>query len=133
MKGKILNFSYLTTTGFLSNSFSDFWKKRAAQYLTAHPASMHCLNQLIEFAMDADGLITDCTYTDKEYESKIGWGHSSISQVVDLAHRAGVKTLHLFHHDLSQTDTDIDAKLETAQAMLKEKGSSTICIAPKER
>jgi len=91
------------------------------------------LNRLTEFVMDADALITDCTYTDKEYESKIGWGHSSISQVVDLAHRAGVKTLYLFHHDLNQADTDIDAKLETAQALLKEKGSSTVCIAPKEK
>lgn len=91
------------------------------------------LNRLTEFVMDADALITDCTYTDKEYESKIGWGHSSISQVVGLAHRAGVKTLYLFHHDLNQADTDIDAKLETAQALLKENGSSTICIAPKEK
>ncbi|MBW2651369.1 MAG: MBL fold metallo-hydrolase, partial [Deltaproteobacteria bacterium] len=91
------------------------------------------LNRLTEFVMDADALITVCTYTDNEYESKIGWGHSSISQVVDLAHRAGVKTLYLFHHDLNQADTDIDAKLETAQALLKEKGSSTVCIAPKEK
>ena len=117
------------------------YKDRIVCYITdneLYPESSrfyneHYLNQLTEFVMDADTLITDCTYTDKEYESKIGWGHSSISQVVDLAHRAGVKTLYLFHHDLSQTDTDIDAKLETAQAMLKEMGSSTICIAPKEK
>jgi len=117
------------------------YKDRIVCYITdneLYPESSpfyneHYLNQLTEFVMDADALITDCTYTDKEYESKIGWGHSSISQVVDLAHRAGVKVLHLFHHDLNQTDADIDAKLETAHALLKEKGSSTICIAPKEK
>jgi phosphoribosyl 1,2-cyclic phosphodiesterase len=91
------------------------------------------LNQLVEFVAGADVLITDCTYTDEEYELKIGWGHSAISEVVDLVDRAQVKTLYLFHHDPSQTDADIDAKLETARAMLKERKSSTQCEAPREK
>ncbi len=90
------------------------------------------VNKLADFVSDTDALITDCTYTDEEYEEKIGWGHSSISQVVELADRARVKNLCLFHHDPDQTDDDIDDKLEMAQAILEKKGSSTICIAPKE-
>ncbi len=62
----------------------------------------------------------------------MGWGHSSVSRAAELADRAGVKKLFLFHHDLDQTDDDIDAKLETARAVLEERGSSTVCIAPKE-
>ena len=90
------------------------------------------VNKLADFVSDTDALITDCTYTDEEYEDKIGWGHSSVSQVVELADRARVKNLCLFHHDPDQTDDDIDDKLEMAQAILEKKGSSTICIAPKE-
>ncbi|MFC1815255.1 response regulator [Thermodesulfobacteriota bacterium] len=91
------------------------------------------LQRLDDFVQGTDALITDATYKDEEYEAKIGWGHSAIRQVVDLADRARVKTLYLFHHDLDQTDADVDFKLETAQAMLAEKNSSTQCIAPKEK
>ena len=73
------------------------------------------------------------TGQDEEYENKVGWGHSAVGQVVALADRAKVKKLFLFHHDLDQTDDDIDAKLETAQSMLKKRKSATLCVAPKEK
>jgi phosphoribosyl 1,2-cyclic phosphodiesterase len=91
------------------------------------------INKLTDFISDTDVLITDCTYTDEEYEGKIGWGHSSVNQVVELADRARVKNLYLFHHDPDQTDDDIDNKLKMAQSILEKKGSSTICAAPKEK
>lgn len=90
------------------------------------------VRRLETFVADADVLITDTTYRDEEYEGKIGWGHSSVQQAVEMADRAGIKKLYLFHHDLDQTDDDIDAKLEMAQTILEERGSSTLCIAPKE-
>ncbi|MEA2014981.1 MAG: MBL fold metallo-hydrolase [Thermodesulfobacteriota bacterium] len=90
------------------------------------------VSRLTNFVSDADALITDCTYTDEEYKEKTGWGHSSVSQVVNLADRAGVKTLYLFHHDPDQSDNDIDSKLMTAQTILNKKDSSTACIAPKD-
>lgn len=91
------------------------------------------LDQLTDFVAGTDILITDCTYTDEEYEAKVGWGHSAVSQVVDLADRAAVKNLCLFHHDPDQRDADIDAKLETALALLKQRKSATRCEAPKEK
>ena len=90
------------------------------------------VKNLIQFVHGADALITDCTYTDEEYTSKVGWGHSCISQVVDLAHRAEVKTLYMFHHDPDHTDDRIDAKLETATKMFKNKKSKTKVLAPAE-
>lgn len=90
----------------------------------------HYVDRLIRFVSGADVLITDSTYTDQEYKSKVGWGHSCLSQVVDLAHRGEVKHLYLFHHDPNQKDADIDAKLETAQEMLADLGSETVCHAP---
>jgi ribonuclease BN (tRNA processing enzyme) len=90
------------------------------------------VDRLIKFISNANVLIIDATYTDEEYAKKTGWGHSSISQVVDLADKAKVRLLCLFHHDPDQTDDDIDAKLNFAKSLLKERNSRTICIAPHE-
>lgn len=87
---------------------------------------------LIKFCRGADVLITDTTYTDEEYKSKVGWGHSCVSKVVNLAHKAEVGKLHLFHHDPDQTDADIDRKLEIAAKMLAKMKSSTEVLAPRE-
>ena len=92
----------------------------------------HYEKRLAEFIGGADALITDTTYTDEEYATKEGWGHSCVSKVVNLADTAGVKTLYLFHHDPDQMDDDIDAKFETAAAMLKKRNSKTKCLAPHE-
>jgi len=48
-------------------------------------SSKSYVNKLTDFVSGTDVLITDCTYTDEEYEEKIGWGHSSVNQVVKLA------------------------------------------------
>jgi phosphoribosyl 1,2-cyclic phosphodiesterase/CheY-like chemotaxis protein len=80
----------------------------------------------------AEILVTDTCYTDEEYKKKHGWGHSSVSEVADLAAAAKVKTLHLFHHDPDQADDDIDAKLGHARKRLNELGSSVQVLAPAE-
>jgi ribonuclease BN (tRNA processing enzyme) len=90
------------------------------------------VSQLTAFLDKADVLITDCTYTDEEYERKIGWGHSCISQVAELAHNAEVETLYLFHHDPDQDDDAIDAKLDMATQALESMNSKTKCVAPAE-
>jgi ribonuclease BN (tRNA processing enzyme) len=88
--------------------------------------------QLADFVRGADVLITDTTYRDHEYPSKVDWGHSSVSQVADLAARAEVKRLHLFHHDPDQTDDDIDLKLVETRVQLAKLGSAIVCEAPAE-
>jgi phosphoribosyl 1,2-cyclic phosphodiesterase len=90
------------------------------------------VERLADFVRGADVLITDTTYRDHEYPSKVDWGHSCVSQVADLAARAEVKRLHLFHHDPDQTDADIDAKLEETQSELQRLGSRVVCEAPAE-
>jgi phosphoribosyl 1,2-cyclic phosphodiesterase len=90
------------------------------------------VDRLVEFIKDADLVVMDATYNDEDYPKKVGWGHSCVSRTVDVADKAGVKTLCLYHHDLDQTDNDIDYKLKQAQEMLKARGSITVCIAPRE-
>ena len=90
------------------------------------------VDRLIDFIKHADMLIIDATYTDKEYQNKVGWGHSPISNVVEIADIAKVKLLCLHHHDPDQDDEAIDKKLEMAQDILNNKKSSTRCIIPRE-
>ncbi|HEY1723110.1 MAG TPA: response regulator [Magnetospirillaceae bacterium] len=92
----------------------------------------HYRKRLIDFVKDADVLITDATFSDEMYRKRIGWGHSAVSEVAHLAHDAGVKELHLFHHEPDQTDDAIDDKLKQAQNRLAALGSSTRCVAPAE-
>jgi len=102
-------------------------------YLPSDPRhDARYVERLADFVRGADVLITDTTYRDHEYPAKVDWGHSCVSQVADLAARAEVKRLHLFHHDPDQTDTDIDAKLDETRKELVRLGSSVICEAPAE-
>ena len=66
-------------------------------------------NQAIEdFFRGADLLVHDSQYTEKEYETKVNWGHSTFEWAIQAANRAGVKKLALFHHDPDRTDAQID-------------------------
>ena len=88
--------------------------------------------ELVAWLNGADILVTDTCYSDAEYKQKHGWGHSSVSEVADLAEAAKVKTLHLFHHDPDQADKDIDQKLAHARQRLDELGSPVQVLAPAE-
>ena len=90
------------------------------------------LERLTNFIGGADLLITDTTYRDHEYPSRVDWGHSCVSQVIELAARAEVKRLHLFHHDPDQTDADIDAKLRETRTALEQRRAAIPCDAPAE-
>lgn len=90
------------------------------------------VDRLLNFIHGTDILIIDSTYSDEDYKTKVGWGHSSISRVVDVADKAKVKLLCLHHHNPDETDKDIAAKLRTAKMILRERRSKTKCIAPKE-
>ena len=60
----------------------------------------------------ADIVIYDCTYTDAEFPSKVGWGHSTWQEGVRLCRAANVKQLAIFHHDPDHND-DFMRQLET--------------------
>ena len=102
-------------------------------YLPSDPRyDLAYVERLANFIRGADLLITDTTYRDHEYPSKVDWGHSCVSEVADLAARAKVKRLHLFHHDPDQTDDDIDLKLKETREALTRLGSNVVCEAPSE-
>jgi len=63
-----------------------------------------CNQRVVDFCKGADLLVADAQYTDEEYETKRGWGHSSIGQVLDLSKESEVKKLVLFHHEPTHDD-----------------------------
>ena len=63
-------------------------------------------NPVVELAKEADALIHDGQYLDTDF--KPGWGHSTIATALEVAHRAHVKRLILFHHDPDRTDDALD-------------------------
>lgn len=65
-----------------------------------------------ELATGADLLIHDTQYTDSEYDSHVGWGHSAISHTLAFAEMAGVGRLVTFHHDPGHDDGMIDALID---------------------
>ncbi len=59
----------------------------------------------------SDLVIYDATYTEEEFPSKIGWGHSTWNEGVRLCRAANVKKLAIFHHEPDHEDSFMD-KLE---------------------
>jgi ribonuclease BN (tRNA processing enzyme) len=63
---------------------------------------------IIDFAQGADMLIHDAQYLHAEYHSKTkskkGWGHSTIEMAAEVATKAQVKKLVLFHHEPQHDD-----------------------------
>ena len=77
---------------------------------------------LVEFLRGSDILILDAQYTDTEYETHVGWGHGSVSSAVLLALDAKVRRLLLFHHDPSHDDRMLDAMVDDARQLIRERG-----------
>lgn len=64
--------------------------------------------KLLGFFKGADLLLHDSQYTAKEYHSgKMGFGHTSYEAAINSAHRAGVRSLLLFHHDPNRSDAEL--------------------------
>ncbi|PIP08795.1 MAG: MBL fold metallo-hydrolase [Syntrophobacteraceae bacterium CG23_combo_of_CG06-09_8_20_14_all_50_8] len=98
----------------------------------ASPSGAGLDQKFIEFLAGADFLASEAQYTLEEYRSKIGWGHSPVESVVELAVRANVKQLALFHHDPTHDDATIDAMVKHAQKLLEIQKSNIRCFGAAE-
>jgi phosphoribosyl 1,2-cyclic phosphodiesterase len=63
---------------------------------------------LLEHSANADLLIYDAQYTEAEYATHRGWGHSNPRQAAAFAAAANVKRLSLFHHHPDHDDLAMD-------------------------
>ncbi len=82
----------------------------------------------MELARDASLLIHDCQYTDEEYPSHVGWGHSSVGDALEFAHRARAQRVLLFHHDPLHSDEQLDALAGQVSERWSEIGGGSVPI-----
>ena len=88
--------------------------------------------ELVAHYAGANLIICDAQYGDDEYTRKVGWGHARATTAVDLAIRAGVQQLALYHHDPLQVDEEVEAKVKLCAARAKQLGSSVQVFAARE-
>jgi phosphoribosyl 1,2-cyclic phosphodiesterase len=63
---------------------------------------------ILELIAGADLVIYDSMYTDAEYDTYVGWGHSTWQEGVRLCRAAGAKRIAVFHHDPEHDDEMLD-------------------------
>lgn len=90
--------------------------------------------RFLEFFADADLLVFDAQYSlaDATF-SKADWGHSSNIMGVELAARARVRHLCLFHHEPTSSDEDLDEFLTNSRRYLEIYHGENADKAPAER
>lgn len=91
-----------------------------------HATDIECTasetKRLVEFARGANLLCLDAAFTREAYEgldgqpSRLGWGHSTWEQAVQVAASANVKALVLFHHWDEHDDDALDRIAAAAAA-----------------
>lgn len=81
---------------------------------------------LIEFCRNADILVIDAQYTHAEYQTKLGWGHTSMDDAIQIAHKANARDVVFFHHDPTRSDDDLDKLLDVYRAQIDKLGQTSI-------
>ena len=73
------------------------YNKKAVCYITDHEHELKKKNKnLLNFLKDADALIYDSTYDDKNFINYIGWGHSTWQEATRLAKECNIKNYLFF-------------------------------------
>jgi len=100
-------------------------------YIPDHEFALGCNGKMVTdtrwlsgsaLASGADILMHDAQYTAEEYQTKRGWGHSSMEDTIHYAELNGVKKLLLTHHDPMHSDK----QLTEIQCMLKGKTKGSL-------
>jgi len=78
--------------------------------------------KMIEFLSGADWLMHEAQYTNEEYPTHIGWGHSSLSNACLLARLARVRRWTVIHHDPAHDDCFLESKLNLTRQLLERVG-----------
>lgn len=108
------------SVGYVSdNEFLPGYLGSPAAITPDFPALEHH-RALIEFLTGVDLLIHEAQYTNQEYLTKLGWGHSSLSNACALAKLCGAKRWIIPHHDPMHDDHTLAEKLNLTRAILRD-------------
>jgi ribonuclease BN (tRNA processing enzyme) len=69
-----------------------------------------------------DLLLHDAQYFEDEYETRIGWGHSSVADAVAYADAVQARRLLLFHHEPVHSDASLDRLEDRARELAGQNG-----------
>lgn len=89
-------------------------------------------DEWVGFLKGTDFVIHDAMYLDEELERIHGWGHSLISQTLQLAVDAKIANLVLFHHDPSRTDKQLDEIKQSSRRWMKQHNPDCRVFVAKE-
>ncbi len=82
-----------------------------------YPATQHFIEDKFREVLAAmhavDALIVDSSYTQAEYEKKIGWGHGTYNSALELARKAHAKRLFFTHHEPTRSDDELENIFKT--------------------
>jgi phosphoribosyl 1,2-cyclic phosphodiesterase len=86
------------------------------------------LDNFEAFVSGCDLLIHGGHFSLKQYDKRVGWGHSAWERVVEVAKRNKVKNLYLVHHD---PDANDDVLEQRDEVLKKYRGTvfQNICLA----
>jgi len=87
---------------------------------------------LIDKICGADILIHDAQYLPREGIKKKRFGHSTYNYVLDLARKACIRKIVLFHHDPSRTDAELEDIEKKARGTAKKIGLDCVVSAARE-
>jgi phosphoribosyl 1,2-cyclic phosphodiesterase len=85
---------------------------------------------VIDFYKDADVLIHDCTYTPEDRAQRLQRGLSSYADAADVAARAAVKQLVMFHYDQDYGDDFVDEMAKRCRVELDARGAKSCALIP---
>lgn len=83
---------------------------RSLVYLTDYEYEEGSVSRIIDFVKGADLIMFDGQYTDEEYKTKTGFGHSTASMGINLIEKAGCKRMLVIHHDPLSTDEELEKR-----------------------
>jgi len=95
-------------------------------------AGASSFSDYIAFCRKADILVHDSHYIPEEILRHKGWGHSDYESAIDLALKANVRKLILFHHAPERKDSDIIKITISCQGLIKERNQNLEIEAAKE-
>jgi len=78
------------------------------------------LDRLVDCARDADVLVHDAHFFEHEIRGFYHYGHSTIEDALEIAHRANVGRLFLFHHHPQRSDLAVDEQEALARDLCRD-------------
>jgi phosphoribosyl 1,2-cyclic phosphodiesterase/DNA-binding NarL/FixJ family response regulator len=99
-------FGYATDNEFLMGYHGNPKQVRKSSPLITPYKSM------VSFFSDCNFLIHEAQYTPAEYQTKVGWGHSSITNATALILLTEMREWIITHHDPKHTDPEMLKKMQ---------------------